>query len=174
MNAWVLDDGPFGDLALQFDRGWTWPADAIHIVHEVALRADVDKSGRRQKLLEMKNAGSPCVRVHRLLVPSPAADMLYDLRPDESDTDKDRGEHASIALCAIEQKEAAFVTNDKRAAYLALCELGPSRVASPFDLWLHLRGQGLITTNQFGALCERSKKSASLNRVPTRIGGQAS
>lgn len=73
--SWLLDDGPFGHLAQQFDLSWNWPADTIHVVYSVADDAPKDQSGRRQQLLAMGGA-TPAVRVHRPLNTSPAAQYL--------------------------------------------------------------------------------------------------
>ncbi len=62
-----------------------------------------------------------------------------------------------------------FVTLDKRAAMLALAELGRGRVAHAFDLWLHLRDSGLVDSTVFDALCQRTKRSdGALPGIPLR------
>jgi hypothetical protein len=76
----------------------------------------------------------------------------------------------AIAFCALVEPEGVFVPADKRAAFLALAELGPGRVATPFDLWAHLKDGGLITTEQFTFLCERTAKGGGLPGVPLRFG----
>lgn len=170
MTPWVLDDGPFGDLALYFDAAWAWPADTLHLVGEVARGAQQDKSGRRLKLLQMTSGAAPSIRVHDIQVGTPASDMLFNhLRQNATDATSNLGEHASIAFCAVDAPDALFVPADKLAAYLALCELGPSRVASPFDLWEHLRSGKHITQAQFDLLCVRTTRMASLPAVPRRF-----
>lgn len=63
-----------------------------------------------------------------------------------------------------------FVTADTRAALTALAELGRMRVAHPFDLWLHLREQGVLATSAFKALCQRTKRrDQGLERMPDRV-----
>jgi hypothetical protein len=170
MIQWLLDDGPLGDLALQFDPAWSWPASTIHIVSEVAAGAQRDRSGRRGNLLKMSAGGSPAIEVHDIQVGSPAADMLFaHLRRDAADATEDLGEHASIAFCAMQGPGFVFVAADKQAAFLALAELGRGRVASPFDLWAHLSRAKLITAAQFEALCQRTVKTSAFPGVPRRF-----
>lgn len=170
MTMWVLDDGPFGELAFQFDAAWAWPASCLHVVGEVAKLADLDRSQRRRRLLDMSSGGTPSIEVHQIQVGSPASDMLYThLRRDSVDATENLGEHASIAFCARVAPEAVFVPADKKAAFLALAELGPGRVVTPFDLWAHLHRSGFITRAQFTVLCERTVKGGALPGVPLRF-----
>lgn len=132
---WVLDDGPFGLLAREFDPTWEWPAPLLHVVDAVATNASRDKFGRRQALLDAQVDGAACVEVHSIAADSETAAFVYDhLRPDEVSATRDLGEDASIAFCAVEAREAVFVSADKPAAYLGLCELGAhaSRPPSTF------------------------------------------
>lgn len=167
---WLLDDGPLGDLALQLDVAWNWPASTLHVVGEVEVSARLDRSGRRARLLTMSSGGAPAIEVHHIVVGSPAADLLYrHLRRASSDATEDLGEHASIAFCALMSAAAVFVTADKKAAFLALAELGSGRVATPFDLWDDLSRKGLITRVQFDALCKRTVKESGLPGLPRRF-----
>jgi hypothetical protein len=171
MRVWLLDDGPFGILAQEFDPGWSWPPSVIHLVGEVARAASRDRSGRRQALLSLASAGALCVEVHHVLAGTPAADDLYThLRPSSAAATHDLGEHVSIAFCAIERPDAIFVTQDKAAAYLALAELGPGRVSTPFDFWDEMRAEGLISHLHFEQLCRRTLASgSSLTGLPLRL-----
>lgn len=172
MSIWILDDGPFGALALSFDSTWNWPPATLHMVKEVAGGAMKDRSGRRQRLLSMMNAGQPCISVHEIQEGTPAAEMLYGyLRPDSTHATKDLGEDASIAFCAMVRSDAFFVTQDRAAALVALAELGPGRVATPFDLWHDLEEKALISRNQCQELCDATYKSAKdlLPGIPRRI-----
>jgi hypothetical protein len=119
----------------------------------------------------MSSEGSPSIEVHQIEVGSPASDMIFmHLRRDSADTDEHLGEHASIAFCALLEPEAVFVAADKKAAFLALAELGRGRVAAPFDLWAHLKEAGLITGAQFHSLCERTARGSGMANVPRRFG----
>lgn len=170
MTQWVLDDGPLGDLALQFDPAWSWPASTLHVVREVANGAARDRSGRRTSLLRMATGGVTAIAVHDLVVGSPASDLLFQhLRRDSADTGENLGEHASIAFCAHVAPSAVFVPRDKKAAFLALAELGIGRVATPFDLWADLKGARLITAPQFATLCERTARDSGLPGIPRRF-----
>ena len=172
MKLWVLDDGPFGTLARHWDDRWRWPASALHIVRDVASGSQYDKSGRRQKLLGMRQGDVPCIAVHDIHPDTPADAMLYDyLRRDATRAGKDLGEDASIAFCALVLTEAIFVTQDQVAALAALSELGTGRVATPFDLWHDMARQGLVSTEQCASLCESTLKSVKdcLPGIPRRL-----
>jgi hypothetical protein len=170
-TEWLVDDGPFGELARVFDPGWSWPAGTLHLVEEVASAAVLDKSGRRSRLLGMRSdTGDPAIVVHALALDSPAAEMLYEyLRPDSTNTTKNLGEHASIAYVARENASAVFVAADKGACFLALGELGRSRVASPLDLWFDLAARQLISQAQCQTLCETTVRLSALPGVPSRF-----
>jgi len=170
MSWWLLDDGPFGLLGRHFDPAWAWPAATLHLIREVAASAPRDQSGRRQKLLDMRDAsGVSSIEAHDAGLS--AAKILFEhLRPSEVTASRDLGEDASIAFCLAEAHEAIFVTMDKRAAYVALAELGPARVATPFDVWIWLHEQGLISTAQRLALAEATRKQdQGLTRLPYRL-----
>jgi hypothetical protein len=168
---WVLDDGPLGLLAQWFCDDWRWPGTTLHVVDVVASAAGNDKSGRRAKLLSLSSEGEPSIAVHEIPADSAVAEMVIEhLRPDQSSSTKDLGEDVSIAYCAVQDLEATFVTTDKGAAYLALAELGPGRVASPFDLWLWLAREGLVTTEVRDALnAATARKDGASPGVPRRF-----
>ena len=169
---WLLDDGPLDDLARQFDSKWVWPASTLHVVGAVARAAE--RSPARTTLLNMASRASPCIRVHTIVVGTPAEKILRQhLRPRFSVAPDDLGEHEAIALCAAQEHDLVFVANDKRATYLALAELGPRRVATPFDVWADLQERSLITADRFDALCQQSVKRAGLERLPRRCVRQA-
>jgi hypothetical protein len=170
MKIWLLDDGPLGLLARIFDPRWSWPAGALGVVREVADGATNDKSGRRASLLAMSAAsGAPCITVHDG-GPLAAGVLFGHLRPQAATAMRDLGEDASIAICATELPAAIFVTMDKRAAYIALAELGGARVAPPFELWDWLEHQGLITPAEYRMLCEiTAKQDHGLSGVPLRF-----
>ncbi len=170
-TEWLVDDGPFGELARLFDPQWNWPAGTLHMVEEVSSAAALDKSGRRSKMLEKRDVtGAPAIAVHALALGGPAATMLYEyLRPDASSATKNLGEHASIAYGARESSSAVFVAADKGACFLALGELGRSRVASPFDLWADLAARKLLTPDQYRTLCDRTFRNGGLPGVPSRF-----
>jgi hypothetical protein len=72
--------------------------------------------------------------------------------------------------------EAVFVTMDKGAAFVALAELGPARVATPFDVWSWLREQSLISAEQRRALDNATvdkdrgqRKKGPALRIPYRF-----
>ena len=174
MTAWVLDDRPFGDLAaLVAGSAVAWPGELLHLVAEVAHGVRYDRSGRRAALLALTSKeGSACVRVHDLEVGSPADDVLMYLRAGgvAGMPTKDVGEDASIALCAAQLVDGVFVTHDKRAAFIALAELGRGRVTTPFDLWDDLQARALIAQSTFDRLCEATLKGDhSLPGIPRRI-----
>jgi len=170
MTVWVLDDGPLGILARHYNAAWAWPARSLHTIAEVAAAASRDRSNRRKSLLDMQQSGEPVIEVHPIMVDSEAAHFLFEyLRPNAPSATKNLGEDAAIAYCAIERKDACFVTMDKGAAFLALSELGSDRVATPFDLWADLLSKGLISPDEFSSLCDTVRKSLALPGVPRRI-----
>ncbi len=169
MTSWLLEDGPLGTIGHQFDPSWSWPADTIHVVHDVAEAAKNDKSGRRQALLALGGA-MPAVRVHRPLSTSPAAIyLLGHLRPRAPSATKNLGEDVAIALAATDFLDAVFVTMDKAAAFIAIAELGPGRVSTPLDVWYDLQRRDLISTEQRDTLVQRTVGQASLPGVPRRF-----
>ncbi|MCC6874025.1 MAG: hypothetical protein IT378_06930 [Sandaracinaceae bacterium] len=92
------------------------------------------------------------------------------LRRRVANTTDDLGEHESIAWCLHEDPGAVFATTDKRAAYLALAELGRDRVASAFDLWLDLNARSLVDRATLDKLCRlTAAKSSPQVPVPFRI-----
>lgn len=171
MSHWIIDDGPFGDLAMFLDTGWKWPAATLHVVETVARGAASDKSGRRGKLLALKDLqGRACVVTHSIAIDTPAAKMLFGhLRKNASASVEHLGEHESIAYCAHDDASATFVAADKLACFLALAELGPGRVASPFDLWWDLKSRGLISVHQFEQLSQKTAKNSGLPGRPLRF-----
>ncbi|MEZ4445864.1 MAG: hypothetical protein R3B72_42705 [Polyangiaceae bacterium] len=163
---WVLDCGPLGHLARFHDDGWEWPAAALHVTREVAREGLASNSSYNQKLLAMEtDAGEPCIAVHDIPVLSDAATMFAThLRPNAASATRNVGEDETIAFCAAMDTETIFVTADRTAAFVALSELGRGRVATPFDLWVHLRDTELISPAVFDSLCERTAKQ--LNVLP--------
>ncbi len=167
---WVVDDGPLGRLARRFSADWRWPAATLDVVESVASAAAKDKSGRTQKLLAMRAEIEPVVRVHSIGVGTPAADYLFSyLRMNPPNATVDFGEHESLAYCMAVDSSAVFVTEDKRAAFLALAELGPARVATPFDLWRSLFERELISAEERQQLDEELWRHASLPGIPRRL-----
>jgi hypothetical protein len=103
------------------------------------------------------------------MMDSEASEILYSHLSQPTGTNTNLAENEAIAWALVKRNDAIFVTVDKRAALLALAELGCGRVAHAFDLWLHLREQDLISPDQLVQLCEDTKKSdQSLNNLPLR------
>lgn len=170
MTMWLLDDGPFGVLARAYDLNWSWPESVFTVVREVADGALNDKSGRRTSLLSMSaSSGAPCIVIHDG-GPEAARVLFGHLRPVAASSTRDLGEDVSIAVCATELPNAVFVTMDKRAAYVALAEIGGARVATPFEVWDSLEQRGLVTRATYTVLCEMTaKQDQGLSGVPLRF-----
>ena len=84
-----------------------------------------------------------------------AFNVLHNhLRPTTSRPTANLAEHQAIAWIISERRDGIFVTEDKKAAFLALAELGCGRVAHSHDLWLYLRDEGIINPLQFANLCK--------------------
>jgi hypothetical protein len=164
MTRWVLDDGPFGLLAMACGPTWRWKPSSFHLTQAIAAGAANDRSGRRGALLGLTVGGQRVVEEH---APSAQArTTLYShLRPDETSATRDLGEDESIAVLLHDLPDAVFVLIEIRATRVALAELGHSRVATPFDYWAWLRDEGIIDGEAFDDLCNRlTKKDAGLKR----------
>lgn len=171
MTRWLLDDKPFHLLATTFDAKCVWPAETLHVTEAVARAAALDRSGRRGLLLASRSPnGVPCIVTHSIVMGTPAAEYLWGhLRAREHGADQNLADHEAIALCR-DQGDFVFVTMDKKAAYLAISELGAGRVVSPFDAWVGLAQRGLITPLQLRDLCERTASGSDPGvPLPRRI-----
>ena len=164
MDLWIIDDGPLDQLAMalpSLELG-AWPTG--HFVVAEATRRDA--SGRRGELLE----GNPDkFGTCQISIGSDAADVLYKHLRLPSNATVNEAEYQAIAWAMTEHQEAILVTLDKRAAMLALAELGRGRVAHAFDLWLHLRDNCLVAADGFADLCDRTRRNdQALPGIPLR------
>jgi len=168
---WILDDGPFGQLAGTVD-----PENAAHWQAGVLLVAEASSAAAmqapdRRALLDVRVGDESIVATFgiRLGADDPAEEVLIDLRPD-AESSADLAEHESIAWAQVHGLDAVFVCADKRAALTALAELGRARVAHPFDVWLDLRERGWLTPRVFENLCRRTRsQDQGLPRMPKRV-----
>jgi hypothetical protein len=167
MTIWILDDGPLDTLSNVVDAAsvTNWPANRFKVADATAG----DASGTRKALLQAQP--SPFAQFS-VTMDSRAADILYNHLRQPSRSDKNLAEHQSIAWSLAECEDAILVSGDKRAAFLALAELGRSRAAHPSELWLHLLDSGLVTTAQFEDLCERTSRAEQCP-VPIRCRDRA-
>ena len=152
MPIWILDDGPFGHLAKSVPVADlpTWPKEQLFVAEQTAL--DARRDAARNTLLA---ADSTPLKIFKIMMGSHAADIVYNhLRPTASRATANLAEHQSIAWVISERQDAVFVTEDKKAAFLALAELGAGHVAHSHDLWLHLRDEKLVDQTQFEYLCQ--------------------
>ena len=151
MPTWKLDDGPFGRLA-KFARIAdlpNWPSGKLFVAEQTALDAIQDTV--RNALL---TADPTPFQVFRIMMGTHAADIVYShLRRTASRAAANLAEHQCIAWIIAERRDAVFVTEDRKAAFLALAELGRGRVAHAHDLWLYLRDERLVDRKQFENLC---------------------
>jgi len=140
-------------------------------VDVVAGAAGQDRSGRRQQLLGMTSGGHPCIEVVSIPAGSDVERMVFTyLRPQYTHATRDLGEDVTIAHLALGDQDGVFVTCDKGAGYLAICELGPGRVASPFDVWTWLADERLISEAERMVLNEAILKGdRSLPGLPGRF-----
>jgi hypothetical protein len=111
------------------------------------------------------------VTVHTLPIGSRAAAVVLDyLRRDETSATKNLGEDESIGCCLEDLTDAVFVTMDKRAAFIALAELGWGRVATAFDLWSWLAREQMIDGRSRNALDATTlRQDSGLPGVPRRL-----
>lgn len=151
MTTWIIDDGPLGTLAAvvsaQSIAGW--PSGHFKVADATVRSAE----GGRESLLGVRPSPFDAFSV---MMGSPAADILYGHLRQPSITDKNLAEHQSIAWALSQCPNAVLVTGDKRAAFLALAELGRGGAAHPSELWLHLHEQGLVSSTQFEELCRQT------------------
>jgi len=155
--AWILDDGPF-DLLSRFvsmEDLPAWPQGRLFVAERTA--EDAGRSSVRKALL---TTNPTPFQVFRIMTDTPAFHTAHNhLRRTESRPTANLAEHQAIAWIIHERPDAVFVTGDKKAAFLALAELGCGRVAHTYDLWLHLRDERLLDQNQFRNLCEDTRKT---------------
>jgi hypothetical protein len=126
-----------------------------------------DQSGRRGRLLHALASAGPLWTVLQVPIGTQGYERLMELRrPYEGreQPDADLAEHEAIAVCATERRDLIFVCQDRRAIGLALDELGPGRVATPYDLWEDLRRRQLFDQGGFEALCKSTR--IALNQRP--------
>ncbi len=166
---WILDDGPFGQLAAIADpeAATHWQAGLLLVASATGEAATPD----RQALLDLRAGDEPIVATFAIRLGSddPAEQVLIELRPDATST-ADLAEHESIAWAQVHGPDAVFVCADRRAALTALAELGRERVAHPFDVWLDLRKKGWLSPRAFKRLCRRTRgQDQGLPRMPQRV-----
>jgi len=149
MTRWMLDNGVIDLLAGEFDVLRPWPNAPEAIIVDVVAKEACRGGGRRPQrsfLVEgdIANGVVPWLQTVALPLDGEPLAALLRLRPKEASADKNLGEDASIALAATTERAAILVTLDKTAAFVALAELGPCRVCTPFDFWADLYVRGLI------------------------------
>ncbi|MCA9559700.1 MAG: hypothetical protein H6704_30530 [Myxococcales bacterium] len=175
MQRWLVDATPLHHLsAVAAGARWAWPPTTLEVAQAVFDEVDVPHEPRapRHRLLRRATQGQRWIRVHDLALGS-AAERLYStyLRPSQTDATKHQGEDQSIALCATALTDAVFVTCDRQAALVALAELGPGRVATPFDVWADLERRGLVSAADRAALDAETLKTTQglFPGVPRRL-----
>lgn len=95
--------------------------------------------------------------------------ILYEHLRQPVESSANLAENQAIAWALAERDDAVLVTVDKRAAVLALAELGRSRVAHAFDLWMQLRDECNISTEEYDELCDATLRAdQSLKVLPIR------
>lgn len=156
--SWLLDDGVIDILA----RCPGAIRDALRQEDLAIAEATAgDGSEERQRLIEEAR-----VKTLRVEVESPAENLLYGHFRSRSEYQRGStvnfAEHQAFALLLTEEKNRIFVTFDKGAAYLALLELGPGRVAHPFDLFFYLEQKRRLEPGAFGELLDKSRKKEQL------------
>jgi hypothetical protein len=166
---WLLDTGPLGLLALNFDleEEREWPAETLHVTSHVVEEAQ--HHAKVSQFLQREGANGPCVRVHEITARSPAGQRLAEIRGDAATARKNLGEDASVALCLTDLPDAILVTDDNRSAFMALQELGRTRVSTSYDLWLSLLADSHISLAVAGSLCDATRRKLNNRTMPARI-----
>jgi hypothetical protein len=171
-DRWILDDGPFNDLA---DFGLVptlagYPAGRLLVPGATAHAAKL--SDARRVLLETPTlTGERLIQVITIGLGNddPAGAILLELHGEERTT-TNLAEREAIAWSLVHDKASIFVTYDSRAAIAALAELGHGRVAHPFDLWIDLLAEGALDVAQFKNICDRTlRRGSRLPRMPDRV-----
>lgn len=167
---WVLDDGTFDTLA-DFGRPelLAYPPGRLVVAPSTAQAATDSEARARLLRLETPN-GHRLFEIFEILLDGedPAAAIFLELHR-EAETSVNRAEREAIAWALARADDAVFVTEDKLAALIALAELGRTRVAHPFDLWIELREADAVTPADFKRLCDRTKgRDQRLPRMPGR------
>jgi hypothetical protein len=171
MIRWFLDDTPFGMAVRHCPPTLPWQPASVHIVGAIADALDQDRSKRRRALFECTAAGSPVVVEHRVHGGSEAEAMLWGhLRTSSTQSSRNLAEDEAIALLSREVHDGTLVILDRKAAMVALAELGRGRVASPFDYWDWLRSERVIDEGRFQTLCAATvREDTGLPGTPVRF-----
>ncbi len=168
---WILDDGPFDDLATTKPANLGTYSTGLLLIAPTTER-EASRSSARKRLLEAERSGGEQVfQVFDVLLAEgdPVGETFLELHGGER-TPTNRAEMEAIAWALHEARDAVFVTADLRASMTALAELGRGRVAHPFDLWIELLQAEALTPADFEALCTRTwRKDQGLVRIPSRI-----
>lgn len=160
----VVDTGPLGQLARRIretETSWSFHVTSLWAVDIVWSELPSSSQVLLSGLIVQKQI--PAI--------GPVADLYTRrYRTRRASTTRDAGEDASIAYCVREATSATFVTEDKDAALVALCELGKGRVISSYDLWAHLRDTVEISADDFNVLCRQSARKLGFPSPPARLG----
>ncbi len=152
-RVWVVDTDLLARLAqLAYKLQATWTPGAIHITewvrHECLGKPAAGQPGSPEVAWALAQG---LITVH----PDEVGDDLWlEAQRLHGGGDKNRGENELIALCLTRLPEALFVSRDKAATYGALVELGPGRVASPFDCWHDLIEHHGLPASAWPELCK--------------------
>lgn len=171
---WILDDGPLDLLASLTDltKLASYPAGRLCVAPATAAAA---RSENRIRLLSVEAAdGSAIFHRFEILLGSddPAAELLLRLRAQER-SPINLAEYEAIAWAAVHAEDAILVTQDKRAALIGLSLLGLAKVAHPYDVWIDLFDNSIVTEAEFRRLCEQSRRKEQndpvLRHLPDRV-----
>jgi hypothetical protein len=174
---WILDDGPFGNLASIVDatRVAQWPSGRLLVAGETAAAAAL--STTRQALLSAVSrvTGEPVFGTIDVALEGEAGALLYGhFRRHGPQSSANLAEHQALAWILAGDEDTVFVTQDKTAAAIALSEVGGARVAWPYELSEWLRDCGWVTPTSFQALCGRTQKASPSVPLPWRLGATGS
>lgn len=172
---WILDDGSLDILASLPDLSKlvSYPAGRLCVAPATAEAAR--QSDSRTRLLGIVSADGRHIVERFEIVHSdddPAGGLLLRLRV-EVEATANQAEFEAIAWAAVRAEDTVFVSQDKRAAFIALAELGRPRVAHPYDLWIDLLENDIVSIADFQHLCEQTRRKEhhdkSLRRLPDRV-----
>lgn len=174
---WILDDGPLGHLvSIRPTLSQTWEAGVL-LVSETTAQAMLQKATPRiqewsSQLLEPQSASRPpAIQRFAVDLEDVAWPCFREIHGD-SMRSTNMAEHESIAWAQIHGgPDTAFVCADKRAALIALAELGCGRVGHPFDVWIDLFERGWLLFEELQRLCNATQAHLKdqLPRIPGRV-----
>lgn len=166
---WMIDATALSVLG-KFAPEVSPPAGLLHT--SSVVMSEVKGRPGCARLFDSEDGQNALVTVHGILIDGPEQEWraYQHLRGTSPQATANSGEHEAIALLATrdELRHAIYVVQDRHAVALALAELGPGRVVTPFDCWQALHLGAILTLEQRDLLFSRVEKNDPGLRRPLR------